>query len=703
MGSFNQMDTSATSEKKHVMLGASEARTKLAGVPTASDHGDDVENAALHANSNGGDSKRKEATAVVKPSPAPQSDANSKIKAEAASPAASTSCSDRSDQCSPTATAGMGMTDGQLAGVAGAPLTSDGMLGFDAAAAYSAINMKDIPFDARLLCDPSWGAYESPQSVYAMLLSSSPGALGQLLPPPAISTSGLLPSPTASSFLMHQLQQQQQQQMELQQQCGMPNNVENADGGQPGAASSSGGDASAMMSPFYASAAFASSLMSPHPHHGLLSPLHAAMGFQPPASSSASASSASALASAPSPVITMADMMAGDPTLLLTSPTAAGMFKHLLPTYAAHPPPPLSTSTTAPMSVPASTSPSMLMAMPPATANVKDMTLNELRPHFNKPMAVVAKELGVCITLMKKICRRNGLVRWPHRRIRSLVNRITSLQVIAASATGAEKKRFQSQIGALREELSAVIQNPNEKSRKAQADARARSPSGMPIQDDADTEASLSAMLRDCGGGLGGTANAYEAASSDENEAVATTDDVKPAKGKATSSTDKKSKKKSKSKKKKAENAKGTSEHSNATIEPLAALDSPAMKEEESPRTVSDPLGTARLQGKETDSAVVGMRPTKKRKRVGGRFGNALPPPPIKIPRLDEQPDRPRCHSAPERRARDKKKTKRNGDGSTDASDSSPKRSSCVRPATTTNRGKRGSISSILCHAVDQL
>ncbi|CAH0486210.1 unnamed protein product [Peronospora farinosa] len=102
--------------------------------------------------------------------------------------------------------------------------------------------------------------------------------------------------------------------------------------------------------------------------------------------------------------------------------------------------------------------------------NVKDLTLNELRPHFNKPMAVVAKELGVCITLMKKICRRNGLVRWPHRRIRSLVNRITSLQVLASNTAGAERKRFQGQIAGLREELSAVIQNPNEKSRKAQID-----------------------------------------------------------------------------------------------------------------------------------------------------------------------------------------------------------------------------------------
>jgi hypothetical protein len=100
--------------------------------------------------------------------------------------------------------------------------------------------------------------------------------------------------------------------------------------------------------------------------------------------------------------------------------------------------------------------------------NVKDVSLNELRPHFNKPMAVVAKELGVCITLMKKICRKNGLTRWPHRRIRSLVNRITSLQVVRESVLDVvEKARFEAHILSLRRELSDVIQNPNGKSRKA--------------------------------------------------------------------------------------------------------------------------------------------------------------------------------------------------------------------------------------------
>ncbi|CAK4618709.1 hypothetical protein LEN26_020925 [Aphanomyces euteiches] len=111
------------------------------------------------------------------------------------------------------------------------------------------------------------------------------------------------------------------------------------------------------------------------------------------------------------------------------------------------------------------------LMLPPVVShrlNVKDVSLNELRPHFNKPMAAVAKELGVCITLMKKICRKNGLSRWPHRRIRSLVNRITSLQVVAESVDAAERSRFDVHITNLRKELSDVIQNPNGKSRKAQ-------------------------------------------------------------------------------------------------------------------------------------------------------------------------------------------------------------------------------------------
>ncbi|KDO24783.1 hypothetical protein SPRG_20820 [Saprolegnia parasitica CBS 223.65] len=101
-------------------------------------------------------------------------------------------------------------------------------------------------------------------------------------------------------------------------------------------------------------------------------------------------------------------------------------------------------------------------------------------------MAAVAQEMGVCITLMKKICRKNGLSRWPHRRIRSLVNRITSLQAVGDTVVEkVEKARFVAHIASLRRELSDVIHNPNGKSRKAQEyERRKDSSAGDSMSDD---------------------------------------------------------------------------------------------------------------------------------------------------------------------------------------------------------------------------
>ncbi|KAL3658419.1 hypothetical protein V7S43_016552 [Phytophthora oleae] len=276
--------------------------------------------------------------------------------------------------------------------------------------------------------------------------------------------------------------------------------------------------------------------------------------------------------------------------------------------------------------------------------NVKDLTLNELRPHFNKPMAVVAKELGVCITLMKKICRRNGLVRWPHRRIRSLVNRITSLQVLASNAAGAERKRFQGQIAGLREELSAVIQNPNEKSRKAHTD----------------TKNSIKAeqmSLREVVG---------------EFPITQITDEmVGPAEIPVDNNND--------------------NDGNNSVLG--------ASTTKKSKRTKSN--NTIKREAKE-DTVVEGSEVVEKTKSGGGSrtkkrkpsFGlHVHQPPPIKIPRHDELPSmsRLRSQSVPERRLRRDRRYGRGRDAGTGGT------AVCVRPSTTTHRnGRRGSISSIL-------
>jgi len=48
-----------------------------------------------------------------------------------------------------------------------------------------------------------------------------------------------------------------------------------------------------------------------------------------------------------------------------------------------------------------------------------DIPLEELRKRFHMPLAEVAKEFGVCMTFIKKVCRAAGIKRWPYRKVRA--------------------------------------------------------------------------------------------------------------------------------------------------------------------------------------------------------------------------------------------------------------------------------------------
>ncbi|RLN65451.1 hypothetical protein BBP00_00002848 [Phytophthora kernoviae] len=91
-----------------------------------------------------------------------------------------------------------------------------------------------------------------------------------------------------------------------------------------------------------------------------------------------------------------------------------------------------------------------------------ELTLDELRAHFGKPIVEVARELGICTTFLKKICRRLGIKRWPHRQIRSLARTIQMLeQVEAVATTPQEKNKYETQIAQLKEKQRAVMANPD--------------------------------------------------------------------------------------------------------------------------------------------------------------------------------------------------------------------------------------------------
>jgi len=65
------------------------------------------------------------------------------------------------------------------------------------------------------------------------------------------------------------------------------------------------------------------------------------------------------------------------------------------------------------------------------------VTAKELRDHFHLPLHTVAKKFGMCTTAFKKLCRRFGLAKWPHRQLRGIDKKIAALKTeLNYSATG---------------------------------------------------------------------------------------------------------------------------------------------------------------------------------------------------------------------------------------------------------------------------
>jgi len=67
------------------------------------------------------------------------------------------------------------------------------------------------------------------------------------------------------------------------------------------------------------------------------------------------------------------------------------------------------------------------VVMRTATGMTQAITPESLQEHFNMPMADAAKAFGVCLTFFKKVCRKMGIKRWPHRKLKSLRNKLADL------------------------------------------------------------------------------------------------------------------------------------------------------------------------------------------------------------------------------------------------------------------------------------
>ncbi|XP_061374927.1 uncharacterized protein LOC133317119 [Gastrolobium bilobum] len=82
------------------------------------------------------------------------------------------------------------------------------------------------------------------------------------------------------------------------------------------------------------------------------------------------------------------------------------------------------------------------------------MTLSDFSNYFHLPIDEAAKQVNLCPTVMKKICRKAGLVRWPFRKVKSLSKQISILRKTSLeSADAATKATTEAEINRLKEEM----------------------------------------------------------------------------------------------------------------------------------------------------------------------------------------------------------------------------------------------------------
>ncbi|GLD96596.1 hypothetical protein PINS_up005279 [Pythium insidiosum] len=112
---------------------------------------------------------------------------------------------------------------------------------------------------------------------------------------------------------------------------------------------------------------------------------------------------------------------------------------------------------TATSAAPMASAPTLPPGWRPIANASQNITFEMLRDHFSKPLKDAANHFGVCTTLLKKICRKNGIQSWPYRQIVGLRKSIASMEQQVQYFDGDQKRQYAEQLRKLQVKLESYI------------------------------------------------------------------------------------------------------------------------------------------------------------------------------------------------------------------------------------------------------
>ncbi|KAL1535877.1 hypothetical protein AAHA92_28603 [Salvia divinorum] len=86
----------------------------------------------------------------------------------------------------------------------------------------------------------------------------------------------------------------------------------------------------------------------------------------------------------------------------------------------------------------------------------RNLGLKDFVEYFHLPIEEAARRLNICPTVMKKICRKHGVLRWPHRKIKSIERKISKSEKVIEESAGEERARALEDIQQYKIQLNTI-------------------------------------------------------------------------------------------------------------------------------------------------------------------------------------------------------------------------------------------------------